>query len=239
MKAAVFAVLMLAVSAAAQTSYPPPPPARTKATPAPSARPVAAAQPGAPVPNSTVPVDTPQLLAQLDQTSGTLNNSLRNLRIEKWKTDGQSKTQLQSNAESIQRNISSALPGMINVVRTAPDDLAASFKLYRNVSALYDVLASLTEAAGAFGPKEEFRDLSYQLQQMDNLRRGLGDRMEQLATTKDTQINQLRAQVKQYQAAAAAAPPKKVVVDDNEQPKPKKKKKPSASTAQTGTTPPQ
>ncbi|HYX68027.1 MAG TPA: hypothetical protein VE825_02755 [Terriglobales bacterium] len=220
MKGTLLAVLMVATVAAAQTSYPPPPPNRQ---PSPARAPAAAA-------TSAVQADPNQALSQLGQTTSALDSTLGQLRIEKWKTGSQDKAQLQSNADSIRRNVTAALPGMVQDVRTAPDNLAPNFKLYRNVSALYDVLASLTEAAGAFGPKEEYHDLSQELQQIDAARRSLGDRMEQLSTSKDAEVVRLAAQLKQAQAAI---PPKKIVVDDDEKPKPKKKKKPAGTTAQT------
>ncbi len=230
MKGTFLAVLMMAGLAAAQTSYPPPPPARTPQPQATSTHtpPVAVA----PQPQ----VNPNQLLSQLDQSSAALNASIAALRIDKWKTGSQEKAQLQSNADSIRRNLTNAFPTIVQDVRKAPDSLGATFKLYRTVAALYDVLAPLTQAAEALGPQNDFRDLSQQLQQLDNLRRSLGDRMEQLATAKDAQVAQLSTQLKQAQAAI---PPKKIVVDDNEQPKPKKKKKSSSTTAQTNSKPQQ
>lgn len=219
MKGTLLAVLMLAAVAAGQTSYPPPPPG---------------SQPPAAAP--TAQLDANQLLAQLEQTSAAINASVGRLRIEKWKTGGDEKHRLQSNADSIQRNISAALPGMVSAARTAPANLAAQFKLYRNVSALYDVFASLSEAAGAFGPKEDFQDLSQEGQQLDTLRRSLGDRLEQLATAQDAELTRLRARA----AQAAAAPAKKVIVDDNAPAKTfKKKKKPAGATAQNASKPQQ
>ncbi len=230
MKGKFLAVLMLAATAAAQTGYPPPPPGPPGASRQASVTPAPA--------NRAAPIDPSQVLAQLGQTSAALDSTLGRLRIEKWKTGSQEKGQLQSNADSIRRNVTAALPGMVQDVRTSPDSLAASFKLYRNVGALYDVLASLTEAAGAFGPKEDFRDLSQQLQQIDSARHNLADRLEQLATSKDAEVVRLTTQLKQAQAAI---PPKKIVVDNEEEkpkPKPKKKKKPS-TTAQPAAQPQQ
>ncbi len=231
MKGTILAVLMLAAAAVAQTSYPPPPPARQSTAPA---APVAAPAAMAPA----APVDPNQVLTQLGQASTALDSTLGSLRIEKWKTGSQEKSQLQSNSDSIRRNVTAALPGMVQEVRKAPDNLAASFKLYRNVGALYDVLASLTEAAGAFGPKDDYRDLAQELQQIDAARHNLADRVELLATAKDAEVARLAAQLK---LAQAAIPPKKIVVDnsDEEKPKPKKKKKPASTAAQPAAKPQQ
>lgn len=220
MKAIVLAVLTLVLSASAQTSYPPPPPGKGAAPAAPASTPNAA----------PVPVDLNQLLFQLNQTTSAINASLSKLRIEKWKADSQAKGQLQANAESISRNITAALPEITGGVRSAPASLSANFKLYRNVSALYDVFASLTEAAGAFGPKEDYQALAQELQQVDGLRHSFGDRVSALSSSADAELAKLRTQIQQAQAA----PPKKIIVDNgDETPKPKKpKKKGTTSTAQ-------
>lgn len=182
-------------------------------------------------------------LDQLQAMSSSTNIAISQMRIEKWKADGNSKRQAESNAESIQRNLTSALPGMISDVRSSPQNLAAEFKLYRNLNALYDVMGSLTESAGAFGSKSEYEALAQQLDSLDSIRRNFGDALEQLSASTQSQLEQLRTQVRTLQAQANAAPVKKVVVDDNEKPastSKKKAKKPAAKpSGSTTTTTPQ
>lgn len=169
-------------------------------------------------------------LDRLQSAASQANSDIARMHIDKWKADGGTKQQSQANASSLQRNLTSALPGLISNVRSAPQDLTAGFKLYRNLSALYDVLASFTEAAGAFGPKNDYDPLAQQLDAIDSVRRDLGDRLEALATQTQTEMNQLRAQVRTLQQAAVpVAPPKKVVVDNADTgKKPVHKKKPAA-----------
>jgi hypothetical protein len=176
---------------------------------------------------------TVSVWADLDRLQAAASRAtldLGHLRIDKWKTDAESKRQAQANADSVQRNLASALPGLIDAVRSAPQDLSAEFKLYRNLNALYDVFISLTESAGAFGPKSDYEALAQQLETIDSVRRSLGDAVEHLTSSTQSELTQLRAQVRTYQQAAAASP-KKVVVDDTEPPKKTvhKKKKPAAS----------
>src|SRR2546423_45334 len=76
------------------------------------------------------------------------------------KADSADKQQAQANADSVERNLTAALPGMISAVRTAPQDMAANFKLYRNMNALYDVMKTLTEASAAFGQKQDYQTLA-------------------------------------------------------------------------------
>jgi hypothetical protein len=182
------------------------------------------------------------LLAQLEATSKNTQDDLTKLRIERWKTDGSSKRQALGNVESIQRNLQNALPEMIKQVRAAPEDVPATFKLYRNLDALYDVLGSVVESAGAFGSKDDFQALANDLTSFEGTRKQIAERLENLAASKEQEIMRLRADLKTAQAAIPAAPPKKTVVDDTAPAPPKKpvvKKKPVAKKPATtpGTTP--
>lgn len=185
------------------------------------------------------------LLAQLEATSKTTEADLTKLRIERWKTDNSAKRQTLGDVDSIQRNLQSALPEMIGQLRNAPEDMPATFKLYRNLDALYDVLGGVVESAGAFGPKDDFQALSNDLNGFEGTRKQIAERMNNLAMLKEQEIVRLREDLKTAQAAIPAAPPKKIVVDDNEVKKPpvKKpavKKKPVAkkpATPPAGTTP--
>ena len=154
-----------------------------------------------------------QILGTLNQTSQNAQNDLSRLRIERWKTDSNTKKQTESDTESILRNLKDAMPTIVTQLQNSPENLAVTFKLYRNLDALYDVLGSIVESAGAFGSKEEFQSLSNDLNGLDTSRHSLAERMDRLATAKDNEIGQLRVAL---QNARAAIPPKKTVVDDSE-----------------------
>jgi hypothetical protein len=182
------------------------------------------------------------LLAQLESTSKTTQDDLTRLRIERWKTDASSKKQSLGNVDSVQRNLQNALPEIITQLRNAPEDMPATFKLYRNLDALYDVLGSVVELTGAFGSKDDFQALSNDLSGFEGTRKQLAERLANLAASKEQEILRLRTDLKTAQAAIPAAPPKKVVVDDTEPAKkPAVKKKPvvkkPATTKPAGTTP--
>ncbi len=165
------------------------------------------------------------IIGQLEQASETTQADLAKLRIEKWKTDSGTKKQTLGNVDSIKRNLQSALPEIVTQLRNSPEDLSASFKIYRNLDALYDVLGNVTESAGAFGSKDEFQSLSNDLNSFERSRHSFATRMESLTTSKEAELNQLRMQVKTLQASVPPPPPKKIVVDDNEPKKPAPKKK--------------
>ena len=196
--------------------------AMAQATPSPAPTPSAAAGPAPPVPYASVS-QLNLLLSQLEQLAQATQVDLAKLRIEKWKTDSNTKRGTQSDVESLQRNLQNALPEIIAQLRASPENVGATFKLYRNLDALFDVLGPVVESAGAFGSKDEFQAVQNDLSAIERSRRELAERMETLATSKEGELTQLRTQVHDLQAAAAPPPvaPKKVVVDDNEPP-PKK-----------------
>jgi len=178
----------------------------------------------APVPYSSVS-ELNAILGPLEQLSQATQADLTKLRIDKWKMDSGYKKQVLGNTDSVKRNLGAALPEIITQLRNSPEDLTATFKLYRNLDALNDVLGSITESAGAFGSKDEFQALSNDLNAIERNRRSLGERLEALTASKESELNQLRNQVKTLQAAAPPPTPKKIVVDDNEPKKPTAKKK--------------
>jgi hypothetical protein len=204
-----------------------------------SSQPMSSAGPAGPA----MPADLGSALSNIDQAAQAATGGLKSLRIDKWKTDSGTKQQAQQNADSLSRNLTAALPGMIQQVRANPASLGAQFKLYRNLNALFDVMSTMTEAAGTFGPKSEYQALAGPLNTFDQARLALANRLENSTAQQDTETTRLRAQLQQAQAAAAAAqaqiPPKKIVVDDNA-PAPKKKssakKKSSTSTTATPST---
>ena len=175
------------------------------------------------------------LASQLDQTAQAAQADLTRLRIEKWKTDSNTKRSTQADVESISRNLQAAVPELTTQLRASPDNLGATFKLYRNLNALYDVFSSVVESAGAFGSKDEYQSLGNDLEALDRSRRAVADRMENLSHEKETEIGDLRTQLRNALATVNAAPPKKVVVDDTQPtpapkkavPKPRKTTKPA------------
>ena len=178
------------------------------------------------------------ILAQLEAAAKNTQADMGKLRIERWKTDATYKKQALTNVDSIQRNLQGALPEIMGQLRAAPEDLSATFKVYRNLDALYDVLGSVVESAGAFGTKDDFQSLSTDLNQFEGARKQMAARIEGLSSSKEAEIVRLRNELKTAQASIPVAPPKKIVVDDNEPAKPAVKKKPPAKPKTTpGTTP--
>ena len=203
-----------------------------------SAQVISANQPAAQGPVSYSSVNQLNLLlSQLEHASQAAQVDLAKLRIEKWKTDSDNKRQAQGNVESIQRNLQSALPELIAELKASPESLTSTFKIYRNLDALYNVFESLAESAGAFGSKDEFQSLENDVSAFENGRRSFADRMETLAGARELEVTRLRAALQAAQASAASEPPKKIVVDDTAPAKKPVKKKPVPKAKPTTTNP--
>ena len=126
-----------------------PPPATSSANPQYSAQggPATAgvsAQSGEPVSYASVS-QLNGLLAQLEAGSKKTQEDLVRMRIERWKTDNRTKKEALANVDSIQRNLQGALPEVVSELRSAPESLPSTFKLYRNLDALYDVMGNVVE----------------------------------------------------------------------------------------------
>lgn len=158
------------------------------------------------------------VLSSIEQTATATASQIQVMRIDKWKAESSQRQQAQQNADSVVRNLTAALPTMVAAARTAPQSFTPNFKLYRNLTALYDVMLPLTESAGAFGSKSDFQGMGQQLQRWDEIRRSYGDYLERLGQQKDAAIAASKAN-------AAPAKPKKIIVDDEPTPPSKKKKK--------------
>lgn len=165
------------------------------------------------------PTDLNQIVAQIERVAMDTNGNIAKLRIDKWKTDSQQRQQLQKVAESLQRNITDAVPGLIADVQTSHGSVSSTFKLYHNLNVVYEFLSSLADAAGAVGKREEYEPLAQDAADLDAVRSSLSNYIEQMATSYESRMNAARA-------AQQAPPPVKVIVDDEpvKKPKPKKKK---------------
>jgi len=193
--------------------------------------------PGSPA-TSAADGSTSSILPDLDQLQSVASQTaqdLGKLHIEKWKANSTAKNAAQADAESVQRNLTSALPGMIAAARATPDDLNAQFKLYRNLNALYDVFGEVADATRVYGQKGQYDTLSQQLQEIGSLRRKLGESLEQSTASAQRELNQMRVQIKDQQeqlaaaqAATAEARRELLLAQTAPPPKPPPKKKPVA-----------
>ncbi|HLZ00348.1 MAG TPA: hypothetical protein VKT33_14915, partial [Candidatus Angelobacter sp.] len=93
------------------------------------------------------PASVSPVLSDLQRTLTTANEDISRLRIEKWKCDSAQKQQMVQVAQSLQRNITGAMPGLLSDAQNQPQSVASSFKLYHDINIVYEFLNSLAEAA--------------------------------------------------------------------------------------------
>ena len=126
------------------------------------------------------------ILMQVQQATSSASVNIGKLRIEKWKTDAEQKQQLQQVAESLQKNIANAVPGLVTDVQSSQGSVLTSFKLYHNLNVLYEFLSSLADAAGSLGKKDEYEPLAADATALDTVRQNLSIYIEQAAVRLET-----------------------------------------------------
>jgi len=181
--------------------------------------------------------DLTAILQQVQQATGSANLNIAKLRIEKWKTDAEQKKQMQQIADSLQKNISNAVPGLITDVQNSRGGVLASFKLYHNVNVLYEFLSGLADAAGAFGKKDEYEPLAADAAALDSARQNLSTYVEQAAIRLEAASRAATPGATTQAQKATVVPGKKVIIDDEETPRPRKKSPAKSTKKKTSTTP--
>lgn len=168
-------------------------------------------------------VDLNALLQQIQQSTGSANLNIAKLRIERWKTDSEQKKQMQQIADSLQKNISNAVPGLIADVQNSRGGVVASFKLYHNLNVVYEFLSGLADAAGVYGKRDEYEPLAADAAALDSARQNLSTYVEQAANRLEAASRAAAGATTTQAQKATVVPGKKVVIDDEDTPKPKKK----------------
>ncbi len=198
---------------------------------------------GAPV-STVAAAPTEALRPVLDH----IGETLAGLNVSRWKAPGEVRSVTQRDIDSIQRDLSSSLPPLLNQANTQPPSLASYFAVYRNIDALYDVLLRVSETATLAGPQNDITSLQSGLASLEAARRDLGDAILKVAGSQEQELVSLRTAAAEAAAAAAAAkataPPTKTVVDDGPAPaskttsSAKRKKKPAPAATPASQSPP-
>ncbi|MBZ5508625.1 MAG: hypothetical protein LAO78_24460 [Acidobacteriia bacterium] len=183
---------------------------QTQAAPAQRTQPAPQQQPPA-------AADLNAVLLQVQQVTSSTSVNIGRLRIEKWKTDSEQKQQLQQVAESLQKNIATAVPGMVTDVQSSRGSVVTSFKLYHNLNVLYENLNYLADVAGSLGKKEEFEPLSADCAALESARKNLSIYIEQAAVRLESANRALTNSATQArQAPGTPVTGKKVIVEDDQ-----------------------
>lgn len=154
--------------------------------------------------------------AMLQPVLSDVQTSTSGLNISRWKAPSSVRDAAQQNVDSIQRDLGNTLPGLIAQADAAPGSVPASFAVYRNIDALYDVLLRVSESADLAAPENEADSVDSSLQKLEAVRAQLGDSILRNSQHNEAQVVTLEAAVRSAKAAAAAAaqPKAPIVVDD-------------------------
>lgn len=176
--------------------------------------------------------DLNAIVLQIQHATSSASVNIGKLRIEKWKTDSGQKQQLQQIADSLQKNIANAMPGLIDNVSGSKGSALASFKLYHNLNVLYEFLSGLADATGSLGRREEYEPLAADAAALDTARQNLSTYIEQTVGKLETVARQQAAATPSQGQPGAVVPGKKVVViNENDPPPTKKRAKPTKKKA--------
>lgn len=161
-------------------------------------------------------------LQQVSIAIAHLRRALDGVTVPKWKAPGDVKQTTESDIDSMQRDVSDTLPGLINAALADPAKVSPAFSVYRNVDALYDVLLRVSETAQLAGASRDASVLEDQRSTLEDARTQLGTALLQSAQAQDAEVIHLRSTAV---AAPPPPPPAKTVVDDGPATKPKTTKK--------------
>ncbi len=123
---------------------------------------------------------------------------------------------MQSDADSIQQDLSHQLPGLFEQVQASPTSLDAQLRVMQNVDALYDVLVRLTMAADLAEKKTDAALLDSALDRLESARKAATGQLVQAAALQNQQLVQLQARMQENAADenVSGAHAKTIVVDN-------------------------
>ena len=131
-----------------------------------------------------------------------VRSALRAVRVEKWKTSGAVREEMDGDLGSIQRDLDGTLPGLLSAADAAPDSVGKVLPAYRNVEALYDVLLRVASVARLAAPQAQSAALDAAMADLESGRRMLGDQLQRSAVAVEKQVVDLRAALKAVPAPA-------------------------------------
>lgn len=166
-------------------------------------------------------------LAQVGQALGGIS-------IRRWKAPNEVKSAADQDVQSIQKDLSGTLSGLLDQADAAPGSVPAAFAVYRNVDALYDTLLRVVLTANLAAPDNEVNSLQGALSSLESARGSLGDSILNTAQSQTAELVRMRTALSR--AAVAPKPPvTTTVVDDGPVTSPSKSKhstkKPSSTPA--------
>jgi hypothetical protein len=123
---------------------------------------------------------------------------------EKWKASAEVRSEAETNLRSIQRDVEATLLPLLAAADAAPGSPGKVLPVYRNVTALYDVVLRVDAVARAGAPGAQSSALDQALASLNDSQRALGDQLQQGADAQEVRVGRLEAALK---AVPPPAPP--------------------------------
>ena len=136
-----------------------------------------------------------------------LTQVIAGLEVDRWKATRQVKDTMAANIESMRKDLSQTLPGLLATADASPDSLTALLPVSRNISALYDVVLRVTVVADNAAPQPQAQAMAEALAGLDAGRRGMNERVQKAAEGQQAQMAELRKTLATLKISAAAPVP--------------------------------
>jgi hypothetical protein len=179
--------------------------------------------------NATAPLRPSPPSTVVQPSLEILKQALGAVNLEKWKASNAIRDEANTNLHSVQRDVESTLPSLLTAADSAPDSVAKTLPVFRNIDALYDVMLRLDAAGRLAAPKDQISALDQALASVSDARRALGDQLQSSAEAQETRVGRLQAALK---ATPPPQPPPEPVACTP--PPPKKKKSTSSAKPKPG-----
>jgi hypothetical protein len=163
-------------------------------------------------------------IGSLRPALANVQTTISSLSVGRWKAPGETRSAVQQDIGSMQRDLNATLPGLMAQAEANPAALSPAFAVFRNLDALYDVLLRVTETAALAGSGSDAGSLEDARAGLEDGRAKLGAWLLQSIGAQDAQIAHMHAMAAARPATPPPAPSKIVVDDGPENPKPRKKK---------------
>lgn len=150
----------------------------------------------------------------LGQALADVQKTTANLDISRWRTSRGVREAVQQDVDSIQRDLTKTLPGLLAPADASPESIPQSFAVYRNVDALYDVLLRVSEVADFAAPDEEAETITASLQQLHASRDTLGDAILRVSQQHEAQMREFEAAMRAAKTEQAAPRKETIIIDD-------------------------
>lgn len=144
--------------------------------------------------------------ALLRPAMDSIQQALTTARPEKWKVSNDTSQQTQANLSSIQTDLRTTLPSLLDTADQSPNSAVQMLPAYRNVEALYDVLLRVAQVATLSAPAQQIVALQEAVEALEKSRRSLGDSIQSSALHQEQQNRDLQARLQTLQAAPPPAP---------------------------------